>query len=271
VLEYFLELRTLWDELNSHRPIPTCNCVHTCRNDAIRLAKNYRVEDQIMQFLTGLNESFSVVKTQILLMDPLPPINKVYSLVVQEESQNSLLPTPISLDESSVSVNAYDSKKFAGNKGKGPVNASNNKSSGRYCTFCNRYNHTVEFCYLKHGHPNSTKSHNSTNATNVEASDASKSSSTSDMATSGSGFSLTQEKYDHLVALLQQANLLSSASPSSGPASNHINTSSFPDHSSGYASQTGSFSVISCSIQTTCDFWLLDSGANDHICSLIWA
>jgi len=47
-----------------------------------------------MQFLTGLNESFSVVKTQILLMDPLPPINKVYSLVVQEESQNSLLPTP---------------------------------------------------------------------------------------------------------------------------------------------------------------------------------
>ena len=74
VLEYFLELRTLWDELNSHRPIPTCTCVHTCRVDSIRNAKQYRAEDQIMQFLTGLNESFSVVKSQILLMDPLPPI-----------------------------------------------------------------------------------------------------------------------------------------------------------------------------------------------------
>ena len=35
----------------------------------------------------GLNESFSHVKRQILLMDPLPPINKVFSLVVQHEQQ----------------------------------------------------------------------------------------------------------------------------------------------------------------------------------------
>ena len=33
----------------------------------------------------GLNDSFSNVRGRILLMDPLPPINKVYSLVVQEE------------------------------------------------------------------------------------------------------------------------------------------------------------------------------------------
>jgi len=69
-------------------------------------------------------------------------------------------------------VNAYDSKKFGGNRGKDPAGASASKSGCRYCTFCNRYNHTVEFCYLKHGHPNSTKSHNSTNATNAEISDA---------------------------------------------------------------------------------------------------
>jgi len=267
VLEYFLELRTLWDELNSHRPIPTCNCVHTCRVDSIRIAKQYRVEDQIMQFLTGLNESFSVVKTQILLVDPLLPIKKVYSLVVQEERQNFLLPTPISIDESTISVNAYDSKRFAGNKGKGPSGASTNKSGSRFCTFCNRYNHTVEFCYLKHGHPNVNKSHNSTNATTAEISEASKSSSTTDMVATGSNFSLTQEKYNHLVTLLQRANLLFSTSPPSGPVSNHINSSSFLGPSSSNASQTGIHSVISCSINTNSDFWLLDSGDNDHICS----
>jgi hypothetical protein len=38
----------------------------------------------------GLNESVSHVKGQILLMDPLPPINKVFSLVVQHERQTEI-------------------------------------------------------------------------------------------------------------------------------------------------------------------------------------
>ncbi|XP_024640636.1 uncharacterized protein [Medicago truncatula] len=112
VLDYFIELRTLWDELNSHRPIPNYTCVHPCRCESICLAKYYRTEDQILQFLTGLNDTFSVVKTQILLMDPLPPINKVYSLVVQEESQNVVFSKPPIIVDSSISVNASDARKF---------------------------------------------------------------------------------------------------------------------------------------------------------------
>jgi len=42
-----------------------------------------------MQFLIGLNDQFSVVKTQILLRDPLPSLNKVYSLVIQEERNHA--------------------------------------------------------------------------------------------------------------------------------------------------------------------------------------
>jgi len=67
IMDYFIELRTLWDELNSHRPIPNCTCVHPCRCESIRLAKYYIIEDQILQFLTGLNDTFSVVKTQFFL------------------------------------------------------------------------------------------------------------------------------------------------------------------------------------------------------------
>jgi len=265
VLEYFLELRTFWDELNSHRPIPNCTCVHQCRCDSIRLAKHCRVEDQILQFLIGFNESFSVVKTQILLMEALPPINKVYSLVVQEESQNALLPSPISVDESSISVNAYDSRKYAGNKGKGFSGNCGKKVGGRFCTFCNRYNHTIEFFYQKHGHPSFNKVNSSSHVANAETSDASKPAISSDVVAAGSNFSLTQEKFDHLVSLLQQANLLSSTSPPSRPISNHINTTSL-GHSPGATSQTGIYSVISCSLQTNSEYWLLGSGANDHIC-----
>ena len=40
-----------------------------------------------MKFLMGLNDSFLQVRTQVLLMDPLPSIRKVYSLLIQMEMQ----------------------------------------------------------------------------------------------------------------------------------------------------------------------------------------
>jgi hypothetical protein len=39
----------------------------------------------LMQFLMGLNESFTQVRGQILLMDPMPNIDRVFSLIRQEE------------------------------------------------------------------------------------------------------------------------------------------------------------------------------------------
>jgi len=83
VLEYFTEMKSLWEELNSHRAMPMCTCLHPCRCESMRSARNFCLEDQVIQFLTGLNDTFGVVKTQVLLMDPLPSINKVYSFVVQ--------------------------------------------------------------------------------------------------------------------------------------------------------------------------------------------
>ena len=38
----------------------------------------------------GLNDLYSQIKGQILLMDPLPSINKVYSLLIQEERQRNV-------------------------------------------------------------------------------------------------------------------------------------------------------------------------------------
>ena len=38
----------------------------------------------------GLNESYSTIRGQILLMNPLPDVAKAYSSIVQEEKQRSL-------------------------------------------------------------------------------------------------------------------------------------------------------------------------------------
>ena len=40
-----------------------------------------------MFFLMGLNESFAQVRGQLLLTNPLPPINKVFALISQEKNQ----------------------------------------------------------------------------------------------------------------------------------------------------------------------------------------
>lgn len=43
-----------------------------------------------MQFLMGFNQSYSAIREQILLMNPLPDVAKVYSSIVQEEKQQSV-------------------------------------------------------------------------------------------------------------------------------------------------------------------------------------
>ncbi|XP_062104351.1 uncharacterized protein LOC133815537 [Humulus lupulus] len=51
---------------------------------------DYYTIDQIIQFLTGLSDSYRQIWAQILLYDPFPSLRKVFSYVVQEERQRSL-------------------------------------------------------------------------------------------------------------------------------------------------------------------------------------
>lgn len=262
VLDYFTEMKSLWEELSSHRPIPNCVCVHQCRCVASRTAKIHRNEDQIMQFLTGLNDQFSVVRTQVLLLDPLPSLNKVYSLVVQEESNHASIPSLSVTDDTSIQVNASDTRRPQG-RGK---SYSQNKPS-RFCTFCNRTNHTVDFCYMKHGYPNVNKGQPRANAASHEDSDAGASSSTGSSASSSSNLSFSQEQLSQLVSLLQQSNLVVSASPTPQATSNHIAaTPTLSTSISATESSAGIPVSIPLSSSLKPSFWLVDSGANEHIC-----
>ncbi|MCI38018.1 flavonol sulfotransferase-like protein, partial [Trifolium medium] len=85
-------MKKLWQELENFSPIPA-SCVNNCA--AVAKMKSYKDSDQVIRFLKGLNEQYYVVRFQIMLMDPLPNITKVYSLLVQQERQ---IVTP--LDES---------------------------------------------------------------------------------------------------------------------------------------------------------------------------
>ncbi|KAF5465188.1 hypothetical protein F2P56_015217 [Juglans regia] len=60
-------------------------------------------------FLMGLNESYAHLCSQILLSDPLPPINMVFSLVLQEEKQREIVFDSLTSTKSVVMFSNRDS------------------------------------------------------------------------------------------------------------------------------------------------------------------
>ena len=71
ITNYFTQLKVLWDQLENFSPFPLFTCGKCVYGINQRLA-NLQAKETVMKFLMGLSESFSQVKTQILLMDPLP-------------------------------------------------------------------------------------------------------------------------------------------------------------------------------------------------------
>ena len=52
-----------------------------------RIFSDFVESHKIMQFFMGLNEEFDNSKDQILLLDPLPSLSKVYSMALKVEKK----------------------------------------------------------------------------------------------------------------------------------------------------------------------------------------
>jgi len=125
ISSYFTKLKGLWDELDTFRTFPTCNQIKA-HTDQIE-------EDRVMQFLMGLNDIYNVVRSNILMMSPLPNVRQAYSLVIQEETQRQMT----SESTESFSIAAAVQRR---------TNSFFNKSKDKHCEHCNREGHTIENC-----------------------------------------------------------------------------------------------------------------------------
>jgi hypothetical protein len=65
-----------------------CNC---CNCGRVKSVLELHSQEKVYQFLMGLNDSFSSIIAQILLIDPLPTPHKVFSLIIQEERQREII------------------------------------------------------------------------------------------------------------------------------------------------------------------------------------
>ncbi|GMP26153.1 hypothetical protein CsSME_00002722 [Camellia sinensis var. sinensis] len=70
---YYTKLKSFWDERHTLCNIPTFTC------GTVKEVLQFQQSQKTMKFLMGLNESYAAVQGQILLMDPLPTVNKTHS------------------------------------------------------------------------------------------------------------------------------------------------------------------------------------------------
>ena len=83
VTEFLTKLKMLREELEHYRPPFICVCPVKCSCIGCRNLSLHRNQDYTLHFLYGLNDEYVRVQSQILLTDPMPALNKVFSMVQQ--------------------------------------------------------------------------------------------------------------------------------------------------------------------------------------------
>ncbi|KAF1869329.1 hypothetical protein Lal_00018422, partial [Lupinus albus] len=167
---YYTHIKGLWQELDNFRPIPPPYLAHNrCDCGLASIVRTYRENDYVICFLKGLNDQYENVRSQIMLIDPIPSITKAFSLLTQQERhlnvhmQESKVLVSATNDVNSFSGSEFGSHSYASNRGRtrgrgyqgqmsrqshvqGRVNGVLGKYPGgrgmKLCTFCHKSGHT---------------------------------------------------------------------------------------------------------------------------------
>ncbi|XP_030936240.1 uncharacterized protein LOC115961390 [Quercus lobata] len=154
VTGFFTDLQAAWDQLLNFRPLPCCSC-GKCTYGVDDKIATFQHQDSLMQFLNGLNDSYSQVRTQILMMEPRISIDKATSLMIQEERQRCLGFTAAPSVESTTLAVKNQGNSFPGNNSKNFK--GNNVKEKPACSHCAKLGHVMEKCYKLVGFPPSYK------------------------------------------------------------------------------------------------------------------
>ncbi|XP_075491274.1 uncharacterized protein LOC142529589 [Primulina tabacum] len=207
---YFTKLKGLWDEREAICTFPICTC------GSIKEVAVYLETQKTMKFLTGLNESYAGVRSNTLLLDPLPTVNKAYSPVLRHEKQAEAT-TGKSQDQPEAAVFAIKNpnRKTEDEQKCTKCNKTNHTTKNcrahLKCNFCGWRGHTVEFCRKKKAatEVNSTISKGNQAAYLTEKKETS--------------FPFTSEECRQILEMLRSKN----------PSANHVSNYSTHDELSG--------------------------------------
>ncbi|XP_009760141.1 uncharacterized protein LOC107809725 [Nicotiana tabacum] len=144
IASYFTRLLSLWDEMSTAYVDPVCSC---------GALPKFIEELKLFWFLAGLNESYSTIKSNILMMSPLPTISGAYSMLQHDEKQRESSHIPCFSNESvsfSASSTPSDNQKSFNQRVQFELR-NPGQGVGVSCKYCKKSGHTIEKCYKLHG------------------------------------------------------------------------------------------------------------------------
>lgn len=84
-------MRCTWEELESLNNLPPLTSMTTEINVFVQALNLQQEEHKLFQFLNGLDESYAIQRSPILMMTPLPSVEVACSYLDQEETQREIL------------------------------------------------------------------------------------------------------------------------------------------------------------------------------------
>jgi len=127
----------LWDELDGYIKIPACT------HGAVAKITKLLEEEKVHQFLIDLDdEPYLVLRSQILAMDTLPSIDKIYNMVQQEEHHKLVI---IDCDIKTENIGAFAVSHLARANAMQGVRTS--------CRHCGKVGHEEANCFKLIGYP----------------------------------------------------------------------------------------------------------------------
>ena len=133
VVEFFSKMMGLWSELDSYVKRPVCKC------EAAKQYVQMIESDRVHQFLMGLDDDlYSNVRSQILALEPLPSLDKIFSMIQQEEHHKQVMKER---DQRTDAVAAF------------AVTHADRRPDRVTCKHCGKLGHEATTCFDLVGYP----------------------------------------------------------------------------------------------------------------------
>ncbi|XP_074270719.1 uncharacterized protein LOC141594612 [Silene latifolia] len=153
LIEYYSKMKTAWECIDELDLIPYCSCgaLTSCTCQLLKRLLDRDNNSKLIQFLMGLNHGYESVKTNVLTMDSLPPLNKALGLLQKVKKQRLIAEHTAVPTEANAYASARSSDVSQGDWKRQKSDVSADKPSPKFCSSCQKPGHTAEECY--HGKP----------------------------------------------------------------------------------------------------------------------
>ncbi|KAB2634435.1 hypothetical protein D8674_038696 [Pyrus ussuriensis x Pyrus communis] len=147
---YFTELKDVWQDLNKR-----CHLRMVFGAD-LKTRKEELANDRVYDFLARLDSGFDQVRSEILMMKPIPGIEECFNLVRREsQRQATMMGTKITMavPPMAMATKALNSRPSFNGNYRSFCTQEDIDNDKLHCNHCNGTRHIEETCFEIHGYP----------------------------------------------------------------------------------------------------------------------